>query len=150
MTLMSTPTPPDLSKPYRSEAEREEDIERLIACWRALESLIKLSELPPDEWSQAQSELVGAFPPASQGVPVPPAVQAERLRRCASLFGAELRLINRTRDRLVRQEIVTDAELVGNTWLARQVLAAITGRDASYYSNYDRAESVAARAHQYQ
>src|SRR5579863_4755815 len=146
MALMSTPTPPDLSRPYLSAAERARDVKRLLACWSALEALIELSSVPPEDWSPSQTELAGTFPPADQGVPVPPAAQAERLRRSARLFEDELRLIKRTQNRLMRQDVVTDAELVGNTWLARQVLGAITGEDAAYFSEPEAAELIAARA----
>jgi hypothetical protein len=148
MTLMP-PTPPDLSRPYRSDADRAKDQDRLIVCWEALDALMTLSEVEPGHWTDSQEELVSTFPPAKEGVVVPPAAQADRLRRCTRLFADELSLIERTRDRLVHQDLVTDPELLGNTWLARQVLAAITGKDAADFIDIDRerlAKSIAARA----
>jgi len=148
MTLMS-PTP-DLSRPYREDADRAKDKERLIACWDALEALIALSKEAPGVWSESQAELVGTFPPSKPDVVVPRAAQADRLRRCVSLFEDELSLIRRTRNRLVHQEPVTDPELLGTTWLARQVLGAITGDDPGDYIDIETrplAKSVAARAY---
>jgi hypothetical protein len=149
MTLMP-PTPPDLSRPYRSDADREKDMERLLVCWDALDRLIALSKVEPGRWSTSQAELVSEFPPAKEDVAVPPDKQAQRLRRCTRLFEDELSLIERTRNRVAHHELVTDPELLGNTWLARQVLAAITGKDAAEFVDIGTeslAKSVAARAY---
>jgi hypothetical protein len=52
---------------------------------------------------------------------------AVRLTRWSSLYAEEIALIRDTRKRVVHGEIITDPELLGATWLARQVLATLAG-----------------------
>jgi hypothetical protein len=117
-----TSTPPDLGRPYGSDRDRAADRENLIAYWYGIESLIALTSIPSDEWTPVQSALVAEF--SKEGTGEPP---ANRLRRWASLYREELALVRDVRNRIVRGEIVTDPELLGATWMGRQLLATVAG-----------------------
>jgi hypothetical protein len=115
-----TQMPPDLSRPYSSDRERITDREDLLSYWYALKLLIDLASTPPDEWPTRKKNLVSSFASRSSMDP------AARLQRWASLYHEELDLIGSIRDRIVQEgAIVTDPELLGATWLARQALAAL-------------------------
>lgn len=122
-----TPTPPDLGRPYGSAHDRAADAENLIVYWYALEALIALASVPPQRWSRAQAGLVDGFSQGGGDQRLTADAQAERLRRWTVLYREELDLIRDVRNRIVRADIVTDPELLGATWLARQVLATVAG-----------------------
>ena len=140
-----TPTPPDLGRPYGSAQERAADAENLIVYWYALEALIALARIPHQNWSGAQAALVDGFSHGGGEQRLMPDAQAERLRRWTALYREELDLIRDVRNRIVRADIVTDPELVGATWLARQVLATVAGARPGEVDQV-WARAVAARA----
>lgn len=139
------PTPPNLSEPYGSPLERASDAENLVVYWFALEALITLARVPPGNWSGTQAALVMEFPPAGGESGQTLDARARRLRRWASLYQEELELIHVVRNRLVHGDIVTDPELLGATWLARQVLATVAGAQPGEIDQ-GWGRSVAARA----
>jgi hypothetical protein len=118
--------PPDLSKPYDTEQDRATDRENLITYWVALKPLIDLADMPAGEWPERARDLLASFASHSRNKD-----PAARLRRWASLYAEELGLIEDVRDRIGRAGIVTDPELLGATWLARQVLATLADIDPS-------------------
>ena len=145
MISLMPPTPPDLSRPYGSPRERAADAENLVAYWYALEALVALSRLQPDDWSSTQAALMRDFPPGGGDTGQTSDARARRMRRWASLYSEELELIQVVRNRLVHGDIVTDPELLGATWLARQVLATVSGTQTGEIDQV-WARSVAARA----
>jgi hypothetical protein len=114
-----------MSRPYGSPTERAADRENLLAYWPAIEALIALAELPPARWSDTQAELVDGFLPG-RGARLTRDAQAARLGRWATLYRDEIGLIRDVRYRALHED-VTDPELLGATWLARQVLATVAG-----------------------
>jgi hypothetical protein len=118
--------PPDLGKPYSSEAERAFDREALIVYWLAIETLTNLAEQPPSSWTPKQ---VSQFPRSVPGGPQEHPEQ--RLKRWLLLFGDEISAIQGVRSRLVHTGAVSDPELRGAAWLARQVLSTAMGGQPS-------------------
>jgi hypothetical protein len=117
---------PDLSRPYGSDAERRADRDKLVSYWQVLEPLIDLAKLSPDQWSEWQEYFAAkVLPQASKER------SGQRLTRWASLYGEELELIKGVRKKVVGGDIVTDPELLGATWLARQVIATVAGIEPS-------------------
>lgn len=117
--------PPDLGQPYSSEAERAADREALIIYWYGIESLTRLAEKPASQWTPQEESL---FPSSVPGGP--PEHPEQRLRRWRTLYTDEINIIRDVRNRLVhaaRTTIVTDPELRGATWLARQILSTAMG-----------------------
>lgn len=135
-----TQMPPDLSKPYDSDRDRMKDVASLTAYWHALEPLVSLTSVPSDEWPEQARNLIASFSAGSRITD--PAV---RLRRWSSLYAEEIALIRDARNRVVHREIITDPELLGATWLARQVLATLAGIPPGQV-NEDWVRSVAAQA----
>ena len=117
-----TQMPPDLSRPYDSDRDRMADRASLTAYWYALEPLVALASVPFDQWPEQARNLIASFSVGSQTTD-----PADRLRRWSSLYAEEIALIRDARNRVVHGEIITDPELLGATWLARQVLATLTG-----------------------
>jgi hypothetical protein len=117
--------PPDLGKPYTSEDKRASDREALIIYWYGIDSLVHLAEKPASRWTPQE---VSLFPSSVPGGP--PEHPENRLRRWLTLYTDEINIIRDVRNRLVhasRMVIVTDPELRGATWLARQVLSTAMG-----------------------
>ena len=114
--------PPDLGKPYSSEAERAADREALITYWYGIEALTRLAEKPVSRWSPEQ---VGLFPPSVPGGP--PEHPEQRLRRWLTLYSDEVGVIRDIRNRLVHSGQVTDPELRGAAWLARTIISTALG-----------------------
>jgi hypothetical protein len=135
-----TQTPPDLSRPYDSDRDRMADRANLAAYWYALEPLVILASVPSDDWPERARSLIASFSAANRT-----ADPADRLRRWSSLYGEEIALIRDARNRVVHGEIITDPELLGATWLARQVLATLAGIPPGQIDQ-DWVRSVAAQA----
>jgi hypothetical protein len=117
--------PPDLGEPYSSEAERAADREALIVYWYAIASLTDLAEKPASQWTPQEASL---FPSSVPGGP--PEHPEQRLRRWLTLYTDEINVIRDVRNRLVHSSagrMVTDPELRGATWLARQILSTAMG-----------------------
>lgn len=117
-----TLTPPDLGKPYSTEAERADAREALLLYWYAIEALTKLADQPTSEWSPQQTSL---FPSSVPGGPPEPA--QHRLQRWLNLYTDEINIIRDVRNRLVHRGIVTDSELRGAVYLARHVMSTAMG-----------------------
>jgi hypothetical protein len=113
---------PDLSRPYGSDAERGEDRDKLVSYWQVLEPLLGLASLSAGEWSESQEYLAAKVLPQGSKER-----SGQRVMRWASLYREELDLIRNVRNKVVRGDIVTDPELLGATWLARQVIATVAG-----------------------
>lgn len=111
--------PPDLGKPYSTEAERAADRERLLAYWYGVDSLVQLAGRSASRWSPEQLELFQSS--GSQEDP------ARRLQRWRSLYEEEVSAIRDVRNRLVHTGRVTDPELRGATWLARSIISTAMG-----------------------
>lgn len=122
-----TQTPPDLGKPYTSEAERAADVEALLAFWNLIETLAELAEKPETLWTQPERELFSRT--GSIGYRELP---QERLQRWVNVYSDEINIIREIRNRLVHESrlrgaAVTDPEIRGAAWLARQILATVMG-----------------------
>jgi hypothetical protein len=117
-----TQMPPDLSRPYDSDRDRMADRASLTAYWYALEPLVTLASVPSGQWPNQARNLIASFSAGSLATD-----PADRLRRWSSLYAEEIALIRDARNRVVHGEIITDPELLGATWLARQVLATLAG-----------------------
>lgn len=115
-------SPPDLGKPYGTEAERAVDREALIVYWYGIEALTHLAEMPPSRWSTEQARL---FPSSVPGGP--PEHPEQRLQRWLTLYGDEISIIRDIRNRLVHIGRVTDPELRGATWLAKTIISTAMG-----------------------
>jgi hypothetical protein len=116
--------PPDLGKPYNSEAERAADREALVAYWYGIERLMQLAEKPDSQWTPEETNM---FPRSVPGGP--PEHPEQRLKRWLSLYKDEISVIRSIRNRLVHGSYLamTDPELRGAAWLARQVLSTALG-----------------------
>lgn len=122
-----TETPPDLGKPYTSRAERAADIEALLAFWNLIETLTELAGKPDALWTQLERELFSRT--GSIGYREPP---QQRLRRWVDVYSDEINIIREIRNRLVHESdlrgaAVTDPEIRGAAWLARQIIATVMG-----------------------
>lgn len=115
-------TPPDLAKPYSTEAERAEAREALLLYWYVIEALTKLADQPVPQWTPQQTSLFPSSVPS--GPPEPP---QHRLQRWLNLYSDEINIIGEVRNRLVHTGIVTDSELRGAVYLARRVLSTAMG-----------------------
>lgn len=135
-----TQMPPDLSRPYDSDRDRMADRASLTAYWYAIEPLLTLASAPSGEWPEQARNLVASFSAGSRTTD-----PADRLRRWSSLYAEEIALIRDARKRVVHGEIITDPELLGATWLARQVLATLAGIPPGQVDE-DWVRSVAAQA----
>lgn len=111
--------PPDLGKPYSTEAERAADRERLLAYWYGVDSLVQLAGRPAARWSPEQLQLFESRD--SQEHP------AHRLQRWRSLYEEEISAIRDVRNRLVHTGRISDPELRGATWLARSIISTALG-----------------------
>jgi hypothetical protein len=111
-------TPPDLGRPYSTEAERAADREATLVYWDAIKVLTKLANQPASDWTQQQQDL---FPP-----PHPP---HKRLQRWYRLYKEEIEIIHDVRSRLVHggRGIVMDQELRGAAYLARHIISTVMG-----------------------
>jgi hypothetical protein len=117
-------TPPDLGKPYSTEADRADAREALLLYWVAIESLIKLAKQPASQWSDQQKSLFPS-PSAQGGPPEPP---DRRLQRWLDIYSDEINLVRDVRSRLVHGGmLVTDPELRGAVYLARHVVSSAMG-----------------------
>lgn len=114
--------PPDLGKPYSSEAERGADREALVVYWYGIESLVYLAELPASRWSPEQMRM---FPSSVPGGPAEHPQQ--RLHRWLTLYRDEVSIIRDIRNRLLHARNITDPELRGATWLARSIISTAMG-----------------------
>ena len=76
-------TPPDLGRPYSTEAERAADREAALLYWDAIKVLTKLANQPASEWTPQQA---GLFPRSGQGGPP----EAPGSPQPASLSGGQL------------------------------------------------------------
>ena len=117
-----TLTPPDLSQPYGTEAERAAAREALLLYWYAIESLTRLADQPPAQWSPQQMGLFSGS--VQEGPPEPP---QQRLRRWRNLYEDEINIIRDVRNRLVHGGLVTDPELRGASYIARHVISTVMG-----------------------
>jgi hypothetical protein len=118
--------PPDLSKPYSSEAERAADIEALLAFWNLIETLRDLVEKPATTWTKPETDLFSRAGSIAGHHEHP----QERLQRWVDIYSDEISIIGKIRNRLVhgqRNSIVTDPEIRGAAWLPEQVTSAAIG-----------------------
>jgi hypothetical protein len=114
--------PPDLGEPYGTEAERAHDRDTLVLYWFAIETLTRLAQQPPDEWTSNQQNLFpAALPDGFREAP------QSRLMRWVNLYSDEIHIIRDIRNKLVHGGLVADAELRGAVFLARNVIATATG-----------------------
>lgn len=118
--------PPDLGKPYSSEAERAADREALIAYWYGIQALTDLAGKPASQWTPTETNLFPRSVPGGH-----PEHPQQRLQRWVDLYSDEIKIIRDIRNRLVhgpRTPIMTDPELRGAAWLARQILSTALGK----------------------
>jgi hypothetical protein len=115
-------TPPDLGRPYGTEADRVDAREALLLYWNVIESLVVLADLPGSQWSPQQASLFPSSVPG--GPPEPP---QHRLQRWLNLYSDEISVIREVRNRLVHRGIVADSELRGAAYLARHVISTALG-----------------------
>lgn len=120
-----TQMPPDLGKPYSSEVERAVDIEALLAFWNLIETLRDLAGKPASEWMPPEMNLFSRAGSAVSGEH-----PQQRLQRWVNLYSDEINIIGEVRNRLVhgpRNARVTDPEIRGAAWLAKQILSTVMG-----------------------
>jgi len=109
-------TPPDLTRPYGTEAERAADREAALMYWDAIKVLTKLADQPASEWTPQQKSL---FPPREP--------TQKRLQRWLNLYRDEINICQDVRNRLVHGGTVTDPELRSADYLARHVISTVLG-----------------------
>jgi len=108
--------PPDLSRPYTTEADRANAREALLLYSWLIEVLVRLADQAAKPWSAEQEVL---FPASLRENP------ARRLSRWITTFGDEIEVIGDVRNRMVHAGTVTDPELRGAEWLARQIISTL-------------------------
>lgn len=113
-------TPPDLGKPYSTEAERAADREAILLYWDAIKVLTKLANQPASEWTPQQASL---FPSTE--------IPQQRLQRWLNAYRDEIDICHDVRSRLVHGGTVTDPELRGAAYLARRVISTVMGVPSS-------------------
>lgn len=113
MTLL----PPELSRPFRSHAEREVARGKLLHRDGVLHLIEALVDEPA--WSQAER---AAFPAMTNGVADPP---ERRVARWASLFAEELAEVHRL---AASPRPLSDVELQEVLYLAGRLLSTVTDR----------------------
>jgi hypothetical protein len=114
--------PPDLGRPYSTEADRAAAREALLLYWEAIKLLTKLAYQPASAWTPQQASL---FPRAVRsGRPETP---QQRLQRWSELYSEAIDLVHDVRSRLVHVGIVTDPELRGAVYLARSAISTVMG-----------------------
>jgi hypothetical protein len=121
--------PPDLSKPYVTEEDRARDREALLVYKSLIEVLTRLADRPANSWSEDQIRL---FPGSVPGGPSEHPLS--RLQRWMTVYGDEINIIRDVRNRTVHSGIVTDPELRGTAWLARQIISTLFDMQPSQVS----------------
>jgi hypothetical protein len=110
--------PPELTRPFASNADRDAARERLDRRDRTLRTIEALIDKPPDAWSQTE---VAAFPSAINGVEDPP---PQRIRRWGALFADELAEVHLL---VSSPRSLSDIELQEVLYLAGRLLATVSG-----------------------
>lgn len=108
--------PPDLSTPYATEVDRANAREALLVYFLLIEVLTHLADQESSSWSARQGVL---FPVGLRENPT------RRLIRWITTFSDEIKVIRDVRNRIVHVGVVTDPELRGAEWLARQIISTL-------------------------
>lgn len=109
--------PPGLDRSLGTD-ERANVLTALLTVTAELEQLSICVRLPPDKWP---ATVVTRLRP-------PPGLHEsseQQLRRWWSLFADEIALVQQTRNRIVHQLRVSDAELLRAQWLGRHLLSLV-------------------------
>lgn len=112
--------PPDLSKSYTTEKERADDREAILLYTSLIEVLVRLANRSPGSWSEEQKQLFPDYMPD-----IPPERTFQRLQRWIRVYNDEIKAIGDVRNRIVHSGTVTDPELRGAAYLARQTIASL-------------------------
>jgi hypothetical protein len=108
--------PPDISVPYATEADRANAREAVLLYSSLIEVLTHLADQTASSWSADQEVL---FPAGLRENPT------HRLTRWIAAFSDEIKVIRDVRNRMVHAGVVTDPELRGAEWLARQIISTL-------------------------
>ena len=108
--------PPDISVPYFTEEDRANAREAVILYSSLIEVLTRLADQTASTWSADQVVL---FPAGLRENPT------HRLTRWVTAFSDEIKIIRDVRNRMVHVGVVTDPELKGAEFLARQIISTL-------------------------
>jgi hypothetical protein len=110
--------PPELARPFHSQAERAAARTRMERRDQMLRSIEALANQQPAAWTSLQ---LAAFPDTINGVADPP---PQRVARWASLFAEEIAEVHRI---VSTRRLLSDIELQETIYLAGRLLATVTG-----------------------
>jgi hypothetical protein len=130
--------PPDISVPYFSEEDRANAREAVILYSQLIEVLTRLANQAVSTWSADQE---GLFSASLRENPT------RRLTRWVTTFSDEIKIIRDVRNRIVHVGVVTDPELKGAEFLARQIISTLFDVQPSQV-NPTWARRILARAEQ--
>jgi hypothetical protein len=108
--------PPDINVPYFTEEDRENAREAVLLYFRLIEVLARLADQTSRPWSPDQ---VALFPAGLSENP------SRRLARWLTTFGDEIKIIRDVRNQIVRVGVITDLDLKGAEFLARQIISTL-------------------------
>src|SRR4051812_18409834 len=99
------PTPPDLTEPFKSQAEREQTLAWFQVLWLGLEALIYLGRLPASYWTSSQVKLFPARVPDG-----PSEHPSQRLARWGLVYAQEIDAVRSIRNQAVHGLPLGDQE----------------------------------------
>lgn len=111
---------PDIRKPYPTARERTNATQDIIRYWQLIEQLMKLVDIPADDWP---AKLKSLFPASVPGGP--PEHPQQRLERWLAVYADEIKILRTVRNQLVHVADVSDTDLRGADYVARVILAAL-------------------------
>lgn len=115
--------PPELDRPFTSERDRADAMARFLRAFNELEFLgdfAGLDTLP----AHVRSHMSASSLAPGDSI-------EHRLRRWSNLFSDEITALRDARNRMVHGIAVSDAELKGADWLARQLLRMVGAETAA-------------------
>lgn len=116
--------PPELARPYASQAHKEADWQRLLQRSEALKELTELADIPESQWPGEIAFKMLAAPPITSET------AAQRLIRWRSFFVSELADLERAVVVAASQGAATtvpDIDLRSAVYLAGRLLASLYG-----------------------
>jgi hypothetical protein len=116
--------PPELARPYASQADKEADWQRLLQRAEALKELTELADIPESQWPAGVASKMRAAPPIASET------AAQRLIRWRSFFVSELADLERAVVVAASQGTATTVpgiDLRSAVYLAGRLLASLYG-----------------------